>query len=53
MRICLGAFRTSPIASLHVEAGEMPLNLRREKLTIQYVLINLNRTLPTQSTTVS
>jgi Reverse transcriptase (RNA-dependent DNA polymerase) len=38
LRICLGAFRTSPIASLHVEAGEMPLNLRREKLTLQYVL---------------
>ena len=25
LRVCLGAFRTSPIASLHVEAGELPL----------------------------
>jgi len=27
---CLGAFRTSPVASLHVEAGELPLELRRQ-----------------------
>jgi ribonuclease HI len=38
LRVCLGAFRTSPIPSLHVEAGELPLNLRRQKLTLQYVI---------------
>ena len=27
LRICLGAFRTSPIPSLHVEAHDMPLHL--------------------------
>jgi len=37
LRICLGAFRTSPIPSLHVEANELPLCLRREKLSLQYV----------------
>jgi ribonuclease HI len=37
LRICLGAFRTSPIPSLHVEANELPLKLRREKLTLQYI----------------
>jgi ribonuclease HI len=38
LRVCLGAFRTSPIPSLHVEANEMPLALRRQKLTLQYML---------------
>jgi ribonuclease HI len=38
LRLCLGAFRTSPITSLHVEAGEVPLDLRRHKLTLQYVI---------------
>lgn len=38
LRTCLGAFRTSPISSLHVEANEMPLSLRREKLSLQYIL---------------
>ena len=38
LRVCLGAFRTSPISSLYAEANEMPLDLRRQKLTLQYVL---------------
>jgi hypothetical protein len=38
LRICLGAFRTSPITSLHVEANELPLKLRRQKLALQYVV---------------
>jgi hypothetical protein len=47
LRICLGAFRKLPTASLHVEAGEMPLNLRREKFTFQYVLeLKLNPSNP-------
>jgi hypothetical protein len=38
LRTCLGTFRTLPISSLHAEAGEMPLKLRREKLALQYML---------------
>ena len=38
LRVCLGAFRTSPIASLHVEAGELPLTLRRQQLSLQYII---------------
>jgi ribonuclease HI len=37
LRTCIGAFRTSPIASLHVEASELPLSLRRQKLALQYI----------------
>ena len=38
LRLCLGAFRTSPISSLHVEANELPLYFRREKLALQYAI---------------
>ena len=38
LKICLGAFRTSPMQSLHVEANEPPLYLRFDKLCIQYAL---------------
>ena len=38
LRICLGAFRTSPMESLYVEANEPPLYLRFDKLCIQYAL---------------
>ena len=38
LRLCLGAFRTSPVDSLHVEANEMPPHLRRQKLALQYAL---------------
>jgi len=38
LRLCLGAFRTSPEDSLHVEAGELPLALRRTKLALQYAV---------------
>ena len=38
LRLCLGAFRTSPVQSLYVEANEMPLYLRWEKLSLQYAL---------------
>ena len=37
LRLCLGAFRTSPIDSLHVQAGEVPLHIRREKLALDYI----------------
>ena len=38
LRICLGAFRTTRIESLQVEAGELPLSLRRDKLSLQYAV---------------
>ena len=38
LRICLGAFRTSPIQSLYVEAGEPSLATRRTRLAMSYVL---------------
>ena len=38
LRVCLGAFRTSPIPSLHVEAGELPMNMRCKKLALQFAL---------------
>jgi len=34
LRTCFGAFRASPVASLHEEAGELPLELRRQKLCL-------------------
>ncbi len=33
LRICLGAFRTSPISSLHVEANELPLMFEEAKVS--------------------
>ena len=38
LRIALGAFRTSPVESLYVEANEPSLYTRREKLSLQYAL---------------
>jgi len=38
LRLCLGAFRTSPAISLCVEATEPPLAVRRKKLSLQYCL---------------
>ena len=37
LRLALGAFRTSPVESLYVETGELPLEHRRIKLSLQYV----------------
>ena len=37
IRLALGAFRTSPVESLYVEAGELPLEERRIKLSLQYL----------------
>ena len=36
LRLSLEAFRTSPAQSLFVEANELPLHLRREKLALQF-----------------
>ena len=38
LRLSLGAFRSSPVESLYVEAHEPPLKIRREKLALQYIL---------------
>ena len=38
LRLVLGAFRTSPVASLYVEADEPSLYSRREKLSLQYAI---------------
>ena len=37
LRLALGAFRTSPVESLYVEAGELPLEEGRIKLSLQYL----------------
>ena len=36
LRLCLGAFRTSPVQSLYVEANEPLLDMRRTHLSLQY-----------------
>ena len=47
LRLCLGAFRTSPVESLQVEANEPPLSFRRNRLAVQYALkIKSNSTNP-------
>ena len=38
LRLALGAFRTSPVTSLYVEADKPSLTLRREKLSLQYAI---------------
>ena len=38
LRLALGAFRTSPVKSLYVEADEPSSYLRREKLALQYAI---------------
>ena len=38
LRLCTGAFRTSPVESLYVEAGEPSLENRRTSLTLQYYI---------------
>ncbi|GFX25481.1 RNase H domain-containing protein [Trichonephila clavipes] len=36
LRICSGAFRTSPVQSLYVTCHQLPLDLRRRKLSLAY-----------------
>ena len=38
LRLALGAFRTSPVSSLYVEADKPSLYLRRGKLSLQYAI---------------
>ena len=52
LRLALGAFRTSPVESLYVEANEPSLYLRREKLALQYaVRLAANPSNPTYKVT--
>jgi len=51
LRLCIGAFRTSPASSLCVEANEPPLQLRRKKLSLQYTLkLSANQSNPAYKT---
>ena len=36
LRICTGAFKSSPMVSLYAESGEVPLTLRRMLLSLQF-----------------
>ena len=47
LRLALGAFRTSPVNSLYAEANEPSLNLRRKKLSLQYLRLKSNHDNPT------
>ena len=38
LRICSGAFRTSPVESLYVDTHQLPLDLRREELGLRYLM---------------
>ena len=38
LRLSLGAFRSSPVETLYVEAHEPPLEIRREQLALQYTI---------------
>ncbi|GFT11918.1 probable RNA-directed DNA polymerase from transposon X-element [Trichonephila clavipes] len=42
LRLCLGAFRTSPVESLYAEAYEPPIDLRRKELFSDYEPIFTN-----------
>ena len=48
LRLALGAFKSSPVESLYVEANELPLSLRRDELAMKYALrIKSNKSNPT------
>jgi len=54
LRLCLGAFRTSPASSLCVQANEPPLYIRRRILSIQYSLrLGSSQSNPAYNTIVS
>ena len=38
LRLCTGAFRSSPVISIYAECGEPSLEIRRTKLTLQYLV---------------
>ena len=52
LRLCLGAFRTSPVESLQIEANEAPLAISRNKLGLQFaVKLKANPSNPAHSCT--
>jgi ribonuclease HI len=48
MRICCGALRSTPLAALQVETGEMPLDLRRESCLIKHYIKTECQELPSK-----
>ncbi|GFX26145.1 RNase H domain-containing protein [Trichonephila clavipes] len=44
LRICSGAFRTSPVQSLYVNCHQLPLDLRRRKLSLAFYFKILSHT---------
>ena len=51
LRICTGAFRTSPISSLQIISSEPPLHLRRKELAMKYIIkLQANPSNPTHDT---
>ncbi len=36
LKLCCGAFKTTPLSALQVEMGEFPLELRRKQLMVNY-----------------
>ena len=36
LRVCVGAFRTTPVEALQVDSGELPLRMRKDKLALLY-----------------
>ena len=54
LRLYLGAFRTSPVESLRVEANEMSLYKRRIKLSMRYAFkLYTNKHNPTRKSVFS
>ena len=41
LRICTGAYRTSPVASIYVDSGIPPLSLCREELSLRFIAKSL------------
>ena len=41
IRLCTGAYRSSPVVSLYADSGEMSLSLRRDQLLLQYYALTL------------
>ena len=37
LRLCSGAFRTSPVESIYVNCDQLPLDLRRQELSLRYL----------------
>jgi len=51
LRLCLGAFRTSPTTSLQILCHEPPIELRRNELALKYTMkLQANPSNPTFNT---